>query len=74
MSPAWRFTIRFTILTVIGDIVIIIGIEILAKQEEAFNIRKWGDEYQQFMKEVPRFNFIKGLWNLRKRRKKNGNI
>ncbi|HIH97140.1 MAG TPA: isoprenylcysteine carboxylmethyltransferase family protein [Thermoplasmata archaeon] len=68
MSPAWGFTI----LTIIGDILIIIALEILAKQEEEFNIGKWGDEYRQYMKEVPRFNFIKGLWNLRKKRYENG--
>ena len=61
-SPLWHFTV----LTIIGDILVIIGIEVLAKQEEAFNIRKWGDEYRQYMEEVPRFNFIQGLWRLRK--------
>ena len=40
-------------------------------EERKLDILKWGDEYLQYMKEVPRFNFIKGLWNLRKRRKKN---
>lgn len=64
-SPAWHFTV----LTIIGDILLIISIEFLAKQEEAFNIRKWGDEYQRYQKEVPKFNFIKGLWNLRRRNK-----
>jgi protein-S-isoprenylcysteine O-methyltransferase Ste14 len=66
-SPLWRFTI----LTVIGDILIIIGLEILAKQEEAFNTRKWGDEYRQYMKEVPRFNFILGLLRLQRGTTKN---
>ena len=37
-------------------------------EEEKLDIPKWGDEYLQYMKEVPRFNFVKGLWNLRKRR------
>jgi len=37
-------------------------------EEEKLNIPKWGDEYRQYMKEVPRFNFIKGLWKLRKKR------
>ena len=36
-------------------------------EEKKLNIPKWGDEYLQYMKEVPRFNFIKGLWNLRKK-------
>jgi len=30
---------------------------------------KWGDEYRQYMKEVPRWNLIKGLWILRKRKR-----
>ena len=38
-------------------------------EEKKLDIPKWGDEYLQYMKEVPRFNFIKGLWNLRKRRR-----
>jgi len=36
-------------------------------EEKKLDIPKWGDEYLQYMKEVPRFNFIKGLWNLRRR-------
>ena len=32
-------------------------------------LRKWGNEYRQCMKEVPRWNFIKGYWNLKKRGK-----
>ena len=64
-SPLWRFTV----LTIVGDILLIIGLALLAKQEEAFNIRKWEDEYKQYMKEVPRFNFIQGLWRLRKKKK-----
>lgn len=36
-------------------------------EEKKLDIPKWGDEYLQYMKEVPRFNLIKGLWNLRKR-------
>jgi len=38
-------------------------------EEKKMNIPKWGDEYLQYMKEVPMFNFIKGLWNLRKKEK-----
>lgn len=34
--------------------------------EEKLDIEKWGNDYQQYMKEVPRFNFVTGLWNLRK--------
>ena len=56
----------FTILCIFGYIVFI-AIASLGREEE-INIRKWGDEYRQYMEEVPRFNFIKGLRNLRKRR------
>jgi protein-S-isoprenylcysteine O-methyltransferase Ste14 len=38
-------------------------------EEKRLDIPKWGIEYLQYMKEVPRFNFILGLWR-RKRRKK----
>lgn len=58
----------FTILSVFGEIALITGVYLQALHEEKINPRKWGDEYRQYMKEVPRFNFIKGLWNWRKRR------
>jgi protein-S-isoprenylcysteine O-methyltransferase Ste14 len=35
--------------------------------EERINTEKWGEEYQRYMKEIPRFNFILGLWRLRER-------
>ena len=37
------------------------------KEEKELNIPKWGDEYLRYMKEVPRYNFVLGLWRLRKR-------
>ena len=36
--------------------------------EKKLDISKWGDEYLQYMKEVSRFNFMKGLRDLRKRK------
>jgi len=61
------FLFRFTILSIIGDILAVIGFTMLARAEEKFNIQKWGDEYREYMKEVPRFNFIQGLLRLRKK-------
>ena len=58
----------FTFLTVTGIILIVVSHYYLVCVEERFSIKKWGDTYIQYMKEVPRFNFIKGLWNLRKKR------
>ena len=56
----------FTILAIIF-IATWIGITLyLIKAEDNFNIRKWGDEYRQYMKEVPALNFVRGLKNLKK--------
>lgn len=60
--------ISYTILAFIGQLVLIFGMFLGPAEEDKMNVRKWGDEYRQYMKEVPRFNFIKGLWNLRKRK------
>lgn len=61
--------IRYTAPSIIGAILVIASYTGLAKREEAFNISKWGDDYRKYVKEVPRFNFVKGLWNLRRRSK-----
>jgi len=61
--------VPFTPLSVAAIVVMIVYIYYgVRMEEEKLDIPKWGDEYRQYMKEVPRFNFIKGLWNLRKRR------
>lgn len=58
----------FTILSFVAIIIVVIFHYYGISREERFSIKKWGDTYIQYMKEVPRFNFIKGIWNLRKRR------
>jgi protein-S-isoprenylcysteine O-methyltransferase Ste14 len=60
--------IRFTLLSVVAIITLTVWNCYMVYIEEKMNLEKWGDEYRQYMKEVPRWNFIKGLWNLRKRR------
>jgi protein-S-isoprenylcysteine O-methyltransferase Ste14 len=30
-------------------------------EEKKLDIPKWSDEYRQYMKEVPRFNFVLGI-------------
>ncbi len=60
VSPALEYTVLSLVGTIIG-----IGVYVLlAKREEAFNTKKWGDEYRRYMKEVPRFNVYLGLWRL----------
>ena len=58
----------FTVLSIFGEVALIIGIYLQALHAEKINLGKWGDEYRQYMEEVPRFNFVKGLWNMRKNR------
>jgi len=59
--------VPFTILSILGILMIILAFYLMDMQEEKFDQVKWGDKYRQYMKEVPRWNFIKGLRNLRKR-------
>ncbi len=40
----------------------VLGLFLQSRKEDDFNLRKWEDEHRQYMKEVPRFNFILGLW------------
>ena len=61
--------IRYTILALLGQLILILGMFLGPVNEDKMNVRKWGDKYRQYMKEVPRFNFVKGLWNLGKRSK-----
>jgi protein-S-isoprenylcysteine O-methyltransferase Ste14 len=61
--------VPFTFLSVIAIVEIFaLHYHFSIKEEKMLDIPKWGDEYREYMKEVPRWNFIKGLWNLRKGR------
>jgi protein-S-isoprenylcysteine O-methyltransferase Ste14 len=59
--------ITFTPLTVVAIIIWVTFHYYTILAEEKINIEKWGEEYQKYMKEVPRFNFVLGLWRLRER-------
>jgi protein-S-isoprenylcysteine O-methyltransferase Ste14 len=60
--------VPFTILSVIATVgIAAYHYYACAVEERTLDIPKWGEEYLQYMKEVPRFNLIKGIWNLRKR-------
>ena len=59
--------VPFTILAV-AFIVVWTGVLVyLLKSEDSFNVRKWGDEYRQYIKEAPALNFVAGLMNLRRK-------
>ena len=52
--------IPFTILAVVYAVGCFSAIAYLIKAEDSFNIKKWGDQYRQYVKEVPAVNFFKG--------------
>lgn len=68
LSGYFSAYVPFTILSVIG-IVAIVALHCYAslKEERELDVRKWGDEYREYMKEVPRWNIFRGLWNLKRR-------
>jgi len=61
--------VPFTILSLIGNLYLVALIYWATFVEEREDcLRKWGDEYRQYMREVPRFNFILGIWRWIRRR------
>jgi protein-S-isoprenylcysteine O-methyltransferase Ste14 len=54
--------VPFTILAAICMVIVIASCAYLIRVEDGFNLRKWGEEYRQYMKEVPAINFVKGLF------------
>jgi protein-S-isoprenylcysteine O-methyltransferase Ste14 len=40
----------------------------MGRAEEKESIGKWGDTYRRYMEEVPRIDFILGLWRLWRRK------
>lgn len=53
--------VPFTILAAICIVIAIASFAYLIRVEDNFNQRKWGEQYRQYMKEVPAINFVKGL-------------
>jgi len=54
--------VPFNPLSVIGNILFFLSGYYSCVEEDTLNILKWGDEYRRYMEEVPRINFILGLW------------
>jgi protein-S-isoprenylcysteine O-methyltransferase Ste14 len=57
--------VPFTILAAISMALAIASCASLIKAEDSFNLKKWGEEYRQYMEEVPAINLAKGLRRLR---------
>jgi len=58
--------IPFTITAIGAIIMLIAGYSYMIRDEDRFNIKKWGDNYRKYMNEVPAINFINGSNWLRK--------
>ena len=57
--------VPFTALAAISTAIAIASCVYLISAEDSFNLRKWGEEYRQYMEKVPAVNFVKGLMRLR---------
>jgi protein-S-isoprenylcysteine O-methyltransferase Ste14 len=57
--------VPFTVLAAISMAIAIASCAYLIRAEDRFNLRKWGEEYRQYMEEVPAINLVKGLRRLR---------
>jgi len=51
--------------TILGGLAILCFL-MASKKEDEFNIKKFGDSYEEYMEKVPMWNFLKGLNRLRK--------
>lgn len=54
--------IPFTVMAGISIVILIASYLYMIREEDNFNVRKWGNEYQQYINEVPAINFVKGLF------------
>lgn len=62
--------IPFTVLSIVGNILFFIGSAYyVTVGEDELNVLKWGDEYKKYIEEVPRFNFILGIWRWVRRKR-----
>jgi len=57
--------VPFTILAMVYIVVWTGAIVYLIRAEDNFNLRKWGEEYRQYMEDVPAINFVEGLRRLK---------
>lgn len=54
--------VPFTVTAEISIVILIASYVYMFREEDHFNVRKWGNEYQQYINEVPAINFVKGLF------------
>lgn len=57
--------IPYTTLAAVCTATVIASLAYLIRREDHFNVKKWGEEYRRYMRQVPAINFVKGLWNFK---------
>jgi protein-S-isoprenylcysteine O-methyltransferase Ste14 len=61
--------IPFTVLSVVGIVgIVIFHYYVSIKEERELDLKKWGEAYQQYMAQVPRWNIFLGLVRLARRK------
>ena len=61
--------VPYTVLAALATCVADLTVAWMIRVEDAFNVKKWGQEYQEYMREVPALNFVRGFIRMRKRRR-----
>ncbi|HEY71119.1 MAG TPA: isoprenylcysteine carboxylmethyltransferase family protein [Anaerolineae bacterium] len=60
--------IPFTLLSIVGIVgIVVFHYFISIREERALNLKKWGSAYREYMRQVPRWNILLGLWRHLKR-------
>jgi protein-S-isoprenylcysteine O-methyltransferase Ste14 len=58
----------FTLLSVLGIAgVVVFHYFISIREERTLDLKKWGEAYREYMRQVPRWNILLGLWRQIKR-------
>jgi len=68
-TAIWSFALVLVIQSLISAILASVAIFcfwMASKKEEEFNLTKFGDEYRKYLDSVPRWNFIRGIKNLKR--------
>ncbi len=60
--------IPFTLLSIVGIVgIVVFHYFISIREERGLDLKKWGEAYREYMRQVPRWNMLLGLWRQFKR-------
>lgn len=61
------FWIPFTLMAMLAIVSIVVSYLLMLREEDRFNLQKWGKEYRDYMDSVPAINVVNGWWRIRNR-------